>query len=413
MTRGTLQRCGGTTCPPGTCDHDDTVHRSAAQSGPATAPPSVHDVLASPGHPLDAGARAYLEPRFGHDFGHVRVHADPAAAASAADVGARAYTVGSHIAFAADTYRPATAEGRKLIAHELMHTLQQHRTPNSPPTALHVGAIDDPAEHAAHAAASSVIDADPHPRRVDGTVLEPHVMRSPDEVKHLEGGAIAAGAAAVAAAAERAEAAAASAAASGPKWTKRDLVWYSGGYNGTFVVVRGGTEIFRGTGISGQGPSKQEYEKDIGPIPSRLWFIHPSVSQPPATKATAGTCGADAISSGFQEIRSDDPIPCDEANHYCVLNCPPDRDKGFKCFTPRSCWGDARIKIEGSVKLPLPGGGKVTRQGFYIHGGLGSVVATDGCIKVTDQAAFAAMRTLKGRVPLCVGDPKACGVTEE
>jgi hypothetical protein len=94
-------------------------------SGLMEAPPMVHDVLNSPGLPLDAATRAFFEPRFGHDFGFVRVHADQAAAASANAVNARAYTVGYHIAFAAGHYSPTTKPGQRLIAHELSHALQQ------------------------------------------------------------------------------------------------------------------------------------------------------------------------------------------------------------------------------------------------------------------------------------------------
>jgi hypothetical protein len=89
------------------------------------APPIVHDVLASPGRPLDGQARAFMEPRFGADFGGVRVHTDARAAESARAVDAVAYTVGSDVVFGAGEYRPGTAAGDRLIAHELAHVVQQ------------------------------------------------------------------------------------------------------------------------------------------------------------------------------------------------------------------------------------------------------------------------------------------------
>jgi hypothetical protein len=92
---------------------------------PADVPPIVYKVLRSPGRPLDARSRAYLEPRFGHDFSGVRIHADGEAAASARTVNALAYTVGKHVVFGAGAYAPGTAAGRKLLAHELTHTIQQ------------------------------------------------------------------------------------------------------------------------------------------------------------------------------------------------------------------------------------------------------------------------------------------------
>jgi outer membrane protein OmpA-like peptidoglycan-associated protein len=94
-------------------------------AGAAEAPPIVHKVLSSPGQPLDAGTRAFMEPRFGQDFSHVRVHTDAQAAKSAKAVGARAYTVGSNVAFGAGEHAPGTQDGQRLLAHELTHVVQQ------------------------------------------------------------------------------------------------------------------------------------------------------------------------------------------------------------------------------------------------------------------------------------------------
>jgi hypothetical protein len=98
----------------------------------ADVPASVHDVLRTPGTPLDAADRGYLEPRFGRDFSKVRVHADETASRSAAAVGAAAYTIGPHIAFAAGRYAPATDGGRQLLAHELAHVIQQQHAVDPP-----------------------------------------------------------------------------------------------------------------------------------------------------------------------------------------------------------------------------------------------------------------------------------------
>ena len=94
----------------------------------AAAPTLVHDVLRSPGEPLDPSSRAYFEPRFGRDFGGVRVHRDGQAAESARAVKAQAYTAGQHIAFAADAPAPHSDAGLRLTAHELTHTVQQSVT---------------------------------------------------------------------------------------------------------------------------------------------------------------------------------------------------------------------------------------------------------------------------------------------
>lgn len=159
------------------------LQRAAINSGPAVAPPIVHDVLRSLGQPLDSATRAFMEPRFGHDFSRVpaqssapqrsasglavgpandrceqeadrtaatvlrstalaapagydfsqvRVHTDAHAAESAQAVSARAYTVGRDIVFGAGQYAPQTTAGRQLLAHELTHVAQQ--TAAAPPT---------------------------------------------------------------------------------------------------------------------------------------------------------------------------------------------------------------------------------------------------------------------------------------
>lgn len=195
---GRLQRCGGVTCPPGTCDHDQSTLQRQAE-GPALAssaapshrgvdfsrtavlpdlaigpagdsyeleadrmaeavmrtPPAgrmqrysdssdqatlqaqgsspaapsaqclVGEVLRGPGQPMDPAARTFMESRFGHDFSHVKIHADARAARSAAAVGALAYTVGTDVVFGSGQYAPDTPAGRKVLAHELTHTVQQ------------------------------------------------------------------------------------------------------------------------------------------------------------------------------------------------------------------------------------------------------------------------------------------------
>ena len=98
---------------------------STLTSAPSIAPPIVHEVLRSPGQPLDRVTRNFTEPRFGADFAHVRVHTGPDAAESAREIGARAYTVGGHIVFGEGEYAPASDAGRGLLTHELAHVVQQ------------------------------------------------------------------------------------------------------------------------------------------------------------------------------------------------------------------------------------------------------------------------------------------------
>lgn len=74
---------------------------------------------------MPESVRTYFEPRFGQDFSQVRVHTDARAVESAQAVNALAYTVGRNIVFRAGQYAPGTAEGRRLLAHELTHVVQQ------------------------------------------------------------------------------------------------------------------------------------------------------------------------------------------------------------------------------------------------------------------------------------------------
>jgi outer membrane protein OmpA-like peptidoglycan-associated protein len=156
-TDGECQECRGTA--PG-------VQRFAAGAGPSrTAPPLVHEVLGSPGRPLDPATRAFMEPRFGHDFSQVRVHTDGRAAESARAVAARAYTVGSAIVFAAGQYAPASGSGRRLLAHELAHTIQQSpgRAAGGGNEELPVNEPGDAFEAEADAVAARVLDGGPPP----------------------------------------------------------------------------------------------------------------------------------------------------------------------------------------------------------------------------------------------------------
>jgi hypothetical protein len=93
---------------------------------------ALDHVLHSPGRPLDSEVRTYLEPRFGHDFSAVRVHTGREAEHSAQAINARAYTSGNHIVFGSSQYQPSSSDGRRLLAHELTHVVQQLSRPAYP-----------------------------------------------------------------------------------------------------------------------------------------------------------------------------------------------------------------------------------------------------------------------------------------
>ncbi|HEX7288143.1 MAG TPA: DUF4157 domain-containing protein [Candidatus Angelobacter sp.] len=120
--------CGKTSGSGGECEEckkKKLQRRAAGDGGPLAVPPIVHDVLKSAGQPLDHESRSLFEPRFGHSFGNVRVHADDKAAQSARAVNALAYTAGHNVVFNSGQFAPRTAAGQKLLAHELTHVVQQ------------------------------------------------------------------------------------------------------------------------------------------------------------------------------------------------------------------------------------------------------------------------------------------------
>jgi len=90
-------------------------------------PSILHEVLRSPGSPLDSQTRLFMESRLGNDFRQVRVHKDSQAIASAQMLNAKAYTLGQNVVFGEGQYTPETLPGKRLLAHELAHTLQQTR----------------------------------------------------------------------------------------------------------------------------------------------------------------------------------------------------------------------------------------------------------------------------------------------
>lgn len=115
------------------------IQRCAENGNPGCAC-GVDEVLRGPGQPLDPALRAEMEHRFGTDFSQVRVHTDANAAKTADRLNAQAYTVGRDIAFAAGRYQPRSQPGRRLLAHELTHVVQQRGMPAAP---QRIGPHDD------------------------------------------------------------------------------------------------------------------------------------------------------------------------------------------------------------------------------------------------------------------------------
>lgn len=194
---GVLQRkcaCGKNTAGGGECGacsraHGQPQRKSAGATQDAAAasdsvhgvPDTVREVLSAAGSPLEPQTRALMESRFGHGFGHVRVHTDAKAEESAHALQARAYTVGSDIVFAG----PSPARDHSTLAHELTHVLQQSRGIAPQSGELRVSPPDTAQEHEADRVARDVLSGDARGPSARANALSPaaptSIQRQPNK----------------------------------------------------------------------------------------------------------------------------------------------------------------------------------------------------------------------------------------
>jgi uncharacterized protein DUF4157 len=140
------------------------------------------------GTPLDDETRGLMESRMGADFGDVRVHTDGAASDSAKSVNAQAYTVGTDVVFQSGKYAPETDEGRKMLAHELTHVVQQRSGPVAGTPAgggISLSHPSDPYEQAAERTSQQVMSSDAAPPSVPSAA--PSVQREEEEQEEVQG----------------------------------------------------------------------------------------------------------------------------------------------------------------------------------------------------------------------------------
>jgi hypothetical protein len=138
--------------------HAPSLGRQQSNAGrKSSARSTVRAGLSSTGRALDCSARAFMESRFNHDFSTVRVHTDENAARSARSVNATAYASGDDLVFDSGQYAPHTLEGRRLLAHELAHVVQQNT--GASPATIQRQERRQPAPAPVDAAAQQIITA--------------------------------------------------------------------------------------------------------------------------------------------------------------------------------------------------------------------------------------------------------------
>lgn len=153
--------------------------RSTETAGGDELPDAVSAVLSTPGRRLDGGVRRSMEATLGGDFGDVRLHTGPLANVAARSVDARAFTLGTHIAFGHGEYDPQSSAGMETMAHELVHVRQQGGSaPQRLPENGDIDGIADPSDRHEREA-----------RRIARQVVEPGVDRGTIETPSpLSGG---------------------------------------------------------------------------------------------------------------------------------------------------------------------------------------------------------------------------------
>src|SRR5438552_5314797 len=152
-------------------------------------PAPVKDVVGSGGGtPLDRETRGFMESRLGADFSDVRVHTDARASESAQSVQAHAYTVGSDVVFQSGKYAPESDSGKRMLAHELTHVVQQRSGPVDGTPAGGGIRISNPAdrfEQAAESSADRVMSSNSVVSPATGVAAG--VQRQSDEEEELQG----------------------------------------------------------------------------------------------------------------------------------------------------------------------------------------------------------------------------------
>src|SRR5438876_9224614 len=154
-------------------------------------PSLVKDVVDSDaGAPLAGETRDFMESRLGADFGDVRVHTDSKASESARSVQAHAYTVGSDVVFQSGKYEPESDSGKRMLAHELTHVVQQRSGPvagTPAPGGIQISNPSDSFERAADSSADRAMSSQSPAPQSPVATSHASVQREGEEEEELQG----------------------------------------------------------------------------------------------------------------------------------------------------------------------------------------------------------------------------------
>ncbi|MFD8800533.1 eCIS core domain-containing protein [Streptomyces atroolivaceus] len=159
---------------------DQSAKRRKRKERAASRAPEPKNIVSGAGQPLDLSVRRELEEQLGHDFSRVRLHTGPDAGALTGMLGADAVAVGQDIFFREGTYRPGTQDGQRLLAHELLHTVQNPHGLGALRAGRELGEVSLPQQaverEAESAAQESVRDGEPS-ERIEGGRATPGWLR--------------------------------------------------------------------------------------------------------------------------------------------------------------------------------------------------------------------------------------------
>lgn len=355
-----------------------TLQRQQVQSSQLDVPPIVHEVIRSSGQTLDPQTQHLMESRFHHDFSQVRLHTDEKASESARSVNALAYTVGQQIVFDSGHFNPRTLTGQTLLAHELVHTIQQGK--QSPATThLRLEDAQAGAEQEADAVAQQVVQGSPVGSPVDSPVGLPQPQARISQTLQRQR--------------RRSRSTTVSAPRVGTRFThaagsRSPYRRITGEFDGREFVLKGdGTELMRVEAASGRpvavrpadiracgGASGETYKNnpryvgiaDYGPIPEGQYqFQATQLATFTSTEQAQFTFGGQFTDPFGAPMHGGD-------------------------------WGAGRVPLQKIRVSPASRGcGNTSRRsGFYLHGG--SLAGSSGCIDVGNAGIAAILPHLEG-----------------